>query len=244
LGGLLQNGPVVDAETVTFLKSAALERVPLIGICTGTFILAEAGPMKRHRTCVSWLHCEAFRDQFPDHDVEAHTLFNLDRSRGSCAGGSSAADLAADIVRRHISREAEKSALEALQIERARPAREVQPRKPIAIESSDSRLKAALIFMENHIEHKLSIDTLAQPAGLCRRQLERLFREKANCTPQFAYQRVRMERAKYLVMRTDTPLIDIAVEVGISNASQFTRTFKKIHGRTPHVMRMANFAAN
>lgn len=99
VGGLLRVEQPVDYETIRFLKRAASKNVPLIGLCTGSFILAEAGLMKEHQTCVSWLHYHEFRERFPDHDVRPDRLFNLDRKRGSCAGGSSAADLAAALVR-------------------------------------------------------------------------------------------------------------------------------------------------
>jgi len=120
VGGLLSVERPVDQDTIEFLHSADAKKVPLIGLCTGSFILAEAGLMRAHQTCVSWLHYQAFREQFPDHHVRSDRIFNLDRNRGSCAGGSSAADLAASLVRRYISKDAERNALEVLQIEKAR----------------------------------------------------------------------------------------------------------------------------
>lgn len=238
VGGLLSEECPVDRETFVYLKAAAARQVPLIGVCTGTFILAEAGLMRRHRTCVSWLHYQAFVDRFPNHRASAESLFNLDDLRGSCAGGSSSADLAALIVRRHISAQAEKNALEVLQIEKARSSYDIQPRRPLGIKTNDPRLRAALILMENHLEERLTVAQLASAIRVGRRQLERLFRTKANCSPVEAYDRLRMERAKHLVTNGRMPLIEIALEVGISNASQFTRTFKRVHGQTPGRLRV------
>ncbi|TPK78175.1 GlxA family transcriptional regulator [Mesorhizobium sp. B2-4-17] len=239
VGGLLNCEYPVDIPTIGYLKNAAAKRVPLIGICTGTFILAEAGLMKHHRTCVSWLHFQAFRQRFPDHEVRADRLFNLDRSRGSCAGGSSAADMAASIVRRHISRDAERNALEVLQIEKARSAIDIQPRRPPFIDCQDPRLKAALIVMENHVENTISIAKVAGLIGLSRRQLERLFRDKTALSPANVYKRVRLERAKQLLMQTRAPMIEIAIEVGFENASHFARLFHKTFGQPPSKYRSA-----
>lgn len=237
VGGLLKEEPAVDRETTEYLKKAAALGVPLIGLCTGTFVLAEAGLMQGHRTCVSWLHYQAFHERFPNLPVSAKGLFNLDGSRGSCAGGSSSADLAALIVRRHISTDAEKNALEVLQIDRARSAYDIQPRRPLPIICNDPRLQAALILMENHLEGKLAVSKLASSVGVGRRQLERLFRDKAKCSPAEAYHKLRMERAKHLVVHSRMPLIEIALEVGIENASQFTRVFRRVHGQTPGRLR-------
>lgn len=237
VGGLLNSEFPVDNETIAYLRSAAASKIPLIGVCTGTFILADAGLMKTHQTCVSWLHYDAFRARFPDHDVRADRIFNLDRSRGSCAGGSSAADMAAHIVRRHISKEAERNAMEVLQIDRARTGRDVQPRRPLSIESDDPRLQAVLIVMERNIETMLSIQELASSVGLSRRQLERLFMEKAHSSPALVYRRMRLERARHLLMQTKAPLIDIALEVGFENASHFARLFRKAYGQSPTELR-------
>ncbi|MBB3319626.1 transcriptional regulator GlxA family with amidase domain [Rhizobium sp. BK176] len=127
VGGLLTAMDPVDRDTIAFAKRADAARIPLIGLCTDSFILAEAGLMTKHETCVSWLHYKEFRERFPDLAVRSDRIFNLDRQRGSCAGGSSAADIAAVLVLRYISREAERNALEVLQIEKARSAGDIQP---------------------------------------------------------------------------------------------------------------------
>lgn len=243
VGGLLRNDLAVDDDTLGFLKTTARRNVPLIGICTGTFILAEAGLMREHETCVSWLHYQTFRERFPDHPVRADRLYNLDQERGSCAGGSSAADLAASIVRRHVGRAAERNALEVLQIDKARTAFDIQPRRPLEIESGDNRLRAALILMESHVEKKISIPAIAKTVGLSRRQLERIFIENTGSTPAAVYQKVRMERARQLVLRTKTPLVEIAVEVGFTDASYFAKTFKKVFGQSPGALRSRRVAA-
>ncbi|WP_199772884.1 GlxA family transcriptional regulator [Ensifer adhaerens] len=237
VGGLLTCESPIDNETVSFLKKAAARKVPLIGLCTGTFILADAGLMTGHNVCVSWLHYQAFRERFPDLKVRSDRLFNLDRTRGSCAGGSSAADMAAHIVRLHISKEAERNALEVLQIDKARSHLHVQPRKPLAIESNDPRLNAALIIMEQHIENTISIPELASSVGLSRRQLERLFMGKAKMSPALVYRKFRLERAKHLLTQTDASLIEIALEVGFESAGHFSRIFARTYGQTPNQLR-------
>lgn len=237
VGGLLNNETPIDQETVSFLKTAAAKNVRLIGVCTGSFILAEIGLMKHHQTCVSWLHYQAFRDRFPDHQVRSDRIFNLDRTRGSCAGGSSAADMAASIVQRHIGHDAARNALEVLQIERARTALEIQPRRPLEIASEDARIRAVLIMMDRHIEGTITIPELARSVGLSRRQLERLFLSETNSTPALVYRRVRLERAKQVLLQSKAPLIEIALDTGFENASHFSRAFKQTFGQTPTQLR-------
>ncbi|MCA1491571.1 GlxA family transcriptional regulator [Ensifer sp. NBAIM29] len=237
VGGLLTVEQPVDHETIRFLKRTASKGVPLLGLCTGSFILAEAGLMKGHETCVSWLHFHEFRERFPDHDVRPDRLFNLERKRGSCAGGSSAADLAAALVRRHISRDAERNALEVLQIEKARSQFDIQTRQPLCEHFNDSRVAAALITMEQHLEGGITIDGLAASVGLSRRQLERLFTEKARMSPALAFRRLRLDRARQILLTSKKPIIEVALDVGFVNTSHFTKEFRRTYGTTPAEIR-------
>jgi transcriptional regulator GlxA family with amidase domain len=237
VGGLLKEEEPVDAETLRYLRRAAAANVPLIGLCTGTFILAEAGLMRNHECCVSWLHARDFQSRFPDHVVRSDRIFHLDERRGSCAGGSSAADMAALIVRRHISSKAERNALEVLQIDHARSPFHLQARRTLAEDADDARVRATLLTMEQHLNDCVPIAQLARLVGLSRRQLERLFREKAGMSPANAYKRVRLSHARSLIANTDASMLEIALEAGFENASHFARTFKKFHGQTPSQVR-------
>lgn len=237
VGGLLREEEPVDAETMRYLRLAAAAKVPLIGLCTGTFILAEAGLMKDHECCVSWLHAREFQERFPDHRVRSDRIFHLDESRGSCAGGSSAADIAALLVRRYISEDAERNALEVLQIDHARSPLHLQARRTLGGDAEDVRVKATLLIMEQHLNDRVPIAQLARLVGVSRRQLERLFKEKAGISPANAYRHVRLIHAKSLVTNSDASMLEIALEAGFENPSHFARTFKKFHGQTPSELR-------
>ena len=145
--------------------------------------------------------------------------------------------MAAWIVGRHISKEAERNAMEVLQIGKARTALDIQARRPLSIDCDDPKVKAALIIMERNVENTLSIPELAASVGVSRRQLERLFFEKTNSSPAVAYRRVRLERARHLLIQTKAPLIEIAIEVGFENASHFAKLFRRTYGQSPTTLR-------
>lgn len=239
VGGRLETAEPIDGETISYIRKAASLGVCLIGLCTGTFILAECGLMRQHTSCVSWLHLQEFRERFPDHDATAARLFSLDKERGSCAGGSSAADMAASIVRRQVGSSAEKNALEVLQIDAVRPGEHVQPRKILPAASTDARLRAVLIAMEGNIERPLPIQVLAESVGLSRRQLERLFVDKIREAPARVYMRLRLERAKRRLTQSSAPVIEVAMDAGFENASHFSRAFRHAFGASPSVFRNA-----
>lgn len=244
VGGLLLVKEPVDRETVDFLRKAADLKIPLIGLCTGTFILAEAGLMKGHVTCVSWLHARAFQERFPDLPARSDRIFNLDRRRGSCAGGSSSADIAAALVRRHISPHAEKNALEVLQIVKARSSADVQPRRALEEQYDDPRIRTVMLRMEKFIDRDIDIGRLGNGVGLSQRQLERLFQQTVGTSPARALGKIRMERAKLLLAQSNASLIEIALDVGYSSATHFSRAFKREFGHTPSSVRSRKSSVN
>ncbi len=93
--------------------------------------------------------------------------------------------------------------------------------------------------MKGHLDEAMSIPNPAAAVGLSRLQLERLFMMELKMSPARAYKQVRVEHAKALLLRSKSPLIEIALEVGVTSASHFAREFKSIVGRTPKQFRLA-----
>jgi transcriptional regulator GlxA family with amidase domain len=245
VGGLLDIEEPLDRETIAFLNDAAKKKIRIIGVCTGSFILAAAGLLKDRLACVSWLHHEEFKARYSRIRLTSHRLYVEDRGVITCAGGSAVADMAAFLVKRHVGVEAEKNALEILQVERRRDGDELQSRTPIALPlHNDTRIKASLLYMEQNIDDVVGIDKIADNVGLSRRQLERLFNEKTGTSPGAAYMRIRMDRAMFLVEKTSKPLIEIALDVGFENSSHFCRKFRENFGMTPTKLRTKFRAAN
>jgi transcriptional regulator GlxA family with amidase domain len=234
VGGLLDVEEPLDAETMEFIRQAAKKKVMIIGVCTGSFILAATGLLRDRMTCVSWLHHETFRIRFPQNRLTSQRLFAEDGRIITCAGGSAVADLAAMLVKRHVGDEAEKKVLEIMQVERWREGNEGQSRAPLALPAhNDPRIRASLLYMEQNLDTKLRVEQIADHVGISRRQLERLFQDKTGVSPGTALDRLRMTKAMFLVERTSRPLIEIALDVGFENSSHFGRKFRKNFGVSP-----------
>ena len=234
VGGLLSVDEPLDAASLAYLRKADAAGVGLIGLCTGSFVLADAGLLKEHCACVSWLHHREFRARFPGQPATSAQIFHFDGKRATCAGGSAVADLAATLVRHHIGEQAERNALEILQISHRRDGTDTQARSPLGLEASDRRVHVALMLMEQHVEDLLPIESIASLISLSRRQMERLFRETMQMSPSEAYTKIRMEAAMRMVVAQPTrPLIDIALAVGFEGMSHFTKRFRQSFGQTP-----------
>ena len=113
------------------MRDAARAGTTLVGLCTGSFILARAGLMTGRQVCVSWLHYQDFAAEFPGHPVLADRLFLVDGDRITCAGGAGAADLATFLVQRHLGVAAAQKSRQVMLLDEARSGEMAQPHPPV-----------------------------------------------------------------------------------------------------------------
>jgi len=239
VGGILHNHPKTNAVLHTYLRRAAAAGVKLIGICTGSFILCRAGLMEGRRVCVSWLHYQDFRDEFPDHPVIGDRFFEIDGDRITCAGGAGAADLAAALVERHLGSRLAQKPHQVLLLTPMRGSDGVQPHPPMAHDVSDEQVRRALLMMEQNLGNPLHIAMIAQRLELSTRQLERRFDAALGKRPSDLYRELRLRYARWLLETTTRSVTDIALDAGFSDCAHFSRQFKALHGLSPSLARPA-----
>ncbi len=242
VGGLLHGGPQVDDVTVAYLHRAARAGVTLVGLCTGSFVLARAGLMTGRRCCVSWYHYHDFLAEFPHHHPVADRLFVVDGDRITCAGGGGASDLATYLIERHLGRAAAQKSRHVMMFDRERPGDGAQPHPPLADGVTNERVRRALLLMEQHLADPLPIADIARRVGVSPRQLERLFQTIMGQRPAAFYRAVRLRYARWLLDTTGRTVTDIALEAGFADCAHFSRQFKAVHGATPTGARAAGRA--
>jgi transcriptional regulator GlxA family with amidase domain len=240
VGGLLHGGQKVPVSIMQFLKAAALQQVPLVGVCTGSFVLARAGLMEDHVACVSWFHRQEFEAEFPHLRVISNQMFMRDRDRLTCAGGTSVVHLAAALIEQHVGRSHASKALRILIEQHSLPSRTLQPEPLLNAPITDSTVQKAMLRMEQDLRTPLLMTDLSQALGLSRRQLERRFQSTTGLSPAQYRMQLRLVRARWLLTNTDMPVQDIAAECGFSDATALARSGKKAWGASPSAMRIAS----
>src|SRR5271169_4493473 len=238
IGGLLHAGPQVDDATTRYLREVAETRVPLIGICTGSFILCRAGLMHGRRSCVSWYHYQDFLEAFPGHAVVADRLFLADGPRITCAGGAGTAALATHLIEQHLGRAVAQKASQVLLFDRERSGSAAQPHPPLSETVREPRVRRALLLMEQNLARPIAVAAVATELGLSARQLERLCRQHVGVGPASLYRQLRMRYANWLIENTDRSVTEIAIEAGFADCAHFSRQFKDAYGLSPSTRRL------
>jgi transcriptional regulator GlxA family with amidase domain len=240
VGGLLGDQSSVNDADKTFLKLQANAGVPLVGLCTGVFILYEAELLHGYRCCVSWFHHHDFTLRFKNAEPISDQTFIVDRDRLTCSGGMSSAHLAAFIVDRHIGQSAATKSLNIMMIDAQLQGNRTQPGFALQYQASDALVRRALFKMQQTIDSPLTISELAIQLNTNRRKLERHFIADIGVPPRIANINIRIEHAHRLVERTNRSLTDIALACGFCDAAHLAKTFKQFRGRNPSAFRMAS----
>ncbi|HVH02643.1 MAG TPA: GlxA family transcriptional regulator [Amaricoccus sp.] len=239
VGGLVDEVEKLHPETVRFPGRAAEAGVPLVGVCTGAFILHRAGLMHGYRACVSWFHHDDFLERFDGLEPVSDQIFVVDRDRLTCSGGVSSAHLAAFLVERHLGRARAAKSLHIMIIDEAMAAEVPQPGMPLALATGDALVRRALNLMQQSLDAPLSIGRLAARLGVGRRRLERHFREALGKTPSEADRLIRIDQAKHLLRTTARSATQIAADTGFCDLPHLIRVFRASEGVTPDAFRRA-----
>jgi AraC-like DNA-binding protein len=108
-----------------------------------------------------------------------------------------------------------------------------QPLLPVAPKLPDARIEKVCEFVENHYAKPLTIGDLCKSAFLSDGHLRQLFKKNLNITPMNYIQKVRLEKAKDLLVGTVEPVSQIARKVGFEDVSYFSRIFRRQELMTP-----------
>ena len=220
-----------------WLKKAAGAGVPMAGVDTGAYLMAQAGVLDGYRCTIHWEDHEAMVERFPNIIVTQH-FFEVDRDRYTCSGGVAPLDLMTYLLTQPPgSRQLANEVANLLVAER----RSLTDTQTVSIihqsRVTESATVEALRLMEANISEPLTIVEVAQFAGLELRSLQRQFKRQLGKSPERVYLDIRLARARILVQRSEKSLQDIAVETGFASPSHLTARYTPRFGASPRVER-------
>src|SRR5262249_44884316 len=94
-------------------------------------------------------------------------------------------------------------------------------------------------YIEDHVTENISLETLAEVADLSRCHFARAFKQSVGTAPHAYLMQRRLERAERLLVETDAPLCQVALDSGFGDQSTFSRYFRRNFGVTPRSFRRA-----
>ena len=220
-----------------WLRQQDIKGVPLGSLCTGAYILGRAGLLNNYRCTMHWDHIAATREEFPNLQL-TDDIYEIDRDRYTCAGGTASIDLMHYLITIHHGRQLAAAVSEKLMVDHVRNMDDPQ-RIPLRqqIGTGQPKLIEAVRLMETNLEECLSPKELSAYVELSVRQLERSFRMYLECTPMQYYLKLRLRNARRLLLQTERSTGDISLACGFNSAAHFSKSYRDMFDISPREQR-------
>lgn len=216
------------------LRRIARRGTALGALCTGSFVLAEAGLLDHRRCAIHWENLAAIREEFQHVDfIEAP--FVIDGDRLTCTGGVAPLHMMLALITARGGRDLASRVSEQFILAPGDPGRRptARPRPPLP----DPTLARAVRLMQATLETPPGVATIAGRLDVSPRQLERLFRQHLATSPAAYHLSLRLDRARELLRLSTRTITDIGLVCGFRSAAHFSTAYARHFGRPPRVER-------
>jgi transcriptional regulator GlxA family with amidase domain len=238
-GGSGVNAASKCDKTLGFLRAMAKRGVRIASVCSGAFILAEAGLLDGRRATTHWQRTRQFLSQYPKVKLEPDQIFVRDGDIWSSAGISAGIDLALAMVADDLGDEIAKQAARQLVLYHRRSGGQSQFSSLLELKAPSGRFGPLLTWAREHLDAPLTVEALAEQAGMSTRHFARAFIAETGTTPSKAVERLRVEVARQQVQSSSEAIERVAETTGFRDPERMRRAFIRAFGQPPQSLRRA-----
>jgi transcriptional regulator GlxA family with amidase domain len=232
------HGEKLSRRLIKWLKRRAPNTRRIAALGRGIYPLAATGLLDGRHAAVHWRFARDVTSRFPKLRVNPNKLFIKDGSFYTCAGGTSAVDLALALVEEDFGRHVTLALARELVVHVKRSGEHEQYSEALRfqIQSSD-RFADLPAWIFSHLGEDLSIDALAERAAMSRRNFTRLFHEAFGKTPAQFVAEARIAEAQQRLLIPRNSIESIAFSLGFRSADVFSVAFERSTGIRPRIYR-------
>ena len=213
-------------------KGREVRRV--VSLCTGSFVLAEAGLLDGRTATTHWAAAEDFRERYPNVNLDPQRIYTKDGNVYTSAGVSASTDLGLALLEEDFGTELARRVAQAMVLFLRRPGKQTQF-GAAHVPGRDAGDFERYIF--DHLEGDLRVETLASEFGFSVRTFNRVFRRKLGMPPGRFIERCRIGHARKLLEETTETVSTIAKRSGYSSSNGLCMAFERHLGTTPRAYR-------
>jgi len=222
-----------------YLRTSASTTRRTASICSGAFVMAQAGLLDGRRATTHWAYARQLQERFTSIKVEADRIYVIDGSIWTSAGMTAGIDLALAMVEKDFGAELARSVAQKLVMYHRRGGGQSQHSALLELEPKSDRIQTVLGYAREHLAQALTVEQLAEVARLSPRQFSRAFRAETGQSPAKAIENLRLEAARQLLERGRLSLDQIALETGLGDRRRMREAFLRAFGQPPQVIRRA-----
>lgn len=237
-GGILQSRLPFPDELYQFVSAAAKAHVPVIGLCTGAFVLAELGLLNGRHCAVQFSMAVAMKQVHPEVITVTDVPVVTDGAFITCPGGLASINLAMHLVVEHCGKARADKTLHYLLANRGFDDMQAMRENPdIGLRCLDQRVVNAVGLMRQQLFETSTIAAVASQVGTTERELTRLFKKHLRASPAEYWRHIRLKAAHWLVLNSSRSITQIAYECGFTDSSHMIHWFKRVFDVTPARLR-------
>ncbi|MCP5369063.1 MAG: DJ-1/PfpI family protein [Hyphomicrobiales bacterium] len=223
-----------DPRVIDFVRRAAAAARRVASVCTGAFLLAEAGLLDGRRATTHWFDAASLARSYPAVAVDADAVFVRDGSVWTSAGITAGIDLALALIEDDLGRAAALAVARRLVVYMMRPGGQSQFSAQLRMQAPASRrLRELVDWMVSHPDGDLSVAALAGRCGLGERTFLRRFAAETGATPAKYVEHLRFEAARQALETSTAGHDRIARACGFRSAEVMRRVFQRRLGISP-----------
>lgn len=222
---------------IAFMREAPKRCRRLAAVCTGAFVLAEAGLLDGRRATTHWMHARDLQRAYPKAQVDEDRIFINDGPIWTSAGMTAGVDLGLALIENDLGPELAKAVARKLVIYHRRGGGQSQFSALLELSPKSDRIRAALTYARENLHKPLTVPDLAEAAHLSPRQFSRAFHAETGQSPAKAIENLRVEEARTLMEQSRHPIDVVARLTGFSDRDQMRRAFLRAFGQPPQVLR-------
>lgn len=222
-----------------FLREASKASRRTASICTGAYLLAEAGLLDGRRVTTHWCQARELQRMYPKIKVEEDRIFINDGGHWTSAGMTACIDLCLALVEEDHGVELSRQIARKMVVYHRRSGGQSQFSALLELEPKSDRIQTALNYAKRNLHKPLSVDELADVAHLSRRQFSRSFRIETGQSPARAVEVLRVEAARAMIEEGSHSIDVVARETGFADPERMRRAFLRAYGQPPQAIRRA-----
>jgi transcriptional regulator GlxA family with amidase domain len=242
-GGLGTYEALKDEALLAYLRESARVCRRVASVCSGAFVIAEAGLLDGKRATTHWSRSRQFAQRYPNVRLEPDRIFVRDGEIWSSAGITAGVDLALALIADDLGEPVARRVAQQLVVYRRRPGGQSQFSALLEMERPEGRFGPLLGWARERLSEALTVERLAERAAMSPRNFARRFAEETGVTPARAIERLRVEAARERVEGGRAPIDAIASAIGFGDPERMRRAFLRAYGQPPQALRRAAAAS-
>ena len=227
------------AALLDWLRAQAPGARRIASVCTGAYLLAEAGLLDGRRATTHWAHTEHFAARYPAVRLEADRIFIREGEVWTSAGITAGIDLALALIADDLGEEIARRSAQELVVYHRRPGGQSQFSALLDSGGVNGRFAELMDWIRERLGEPLNVEQLADEAAMSPRHFARAFRAETGLTPAKAVERLRLEAARLRVETSGEPIDRVAEAVGFGDPERMRRAFLRTFGQPPQAIRRA-----